>query len=402
MDFAISALFPWRDTECYYLRLGGASEVAFNYGTLSLTLCSRLSNDICIPGTHLVVFTFLDHLRNPLLFGVEPLLRGYQAGIRNGELQFAATCMASSAAIGFMCALPLKSYAGDLKNVCEQLKSLKQDIIWTLVAPFQQAAMYLMGEMTDDQRLSYEKVLDENSFSHETGITEAEADLPWHRFVMLSYIVAYIFNDVELAYETRKQTRKRKDGGLNGLNFLVYLEVFFSGLVDFASYRKFRRRKFMRKGTEAIRRMKKYVKEGIMNCNGMLLCLKAEYETFRGWSDVDGIKKLFDDSIKTFAAGGFLHFQAVTSERAAEYFLGPGNNHMWAEAYMGAAIRLYNEWGAVAKSQQLIEENKLGKQQKQNEAPQVITCRGEESSRRFTPIEGHIEEELLSSSDMLA
>jgi hypothetical protein len=271
-----------------------------------------------------------------------------------------------------------------------------------LVAPFQLAAMHLMGEVTDDQRISYEKVFDEHDFSHETGITEAEDGLPWRRFVILSYVVAYIFNDVELAYETRKQTRKRKDEGLNGLNFLVYLEVFFSGLVDFACYRKFRRRKFMRKGTEAIRRMKNYVKEGIMNCNGMLLCLKAEFEAFRGRSDVDGIKKLFDDSIKTFAAGGYLHFQAVVSERAAEYFLGPGNNYMWAEVYMGAAIRLYNEWGAIAKCQQLIEENKLGKQQKQNEAPRVITFRGEESSRRFTPIEGHIEEELLSSSDMVS
>jgi predicted ATPase len=379
-------------------RVGGKSQDAFNYGALALTLCSRLSNDICIPGTHLVVFTFLDHLRNPLLNGVEPLLRGYQAGISNGELQFAATCMAASAAIGFMCALPLKSYAHDLKHVCEQLKLLKQDIIWTLVAPYRQSALSLVGEMTEDQRLTYKKVFDEKNFLNETGITKAERGLPWHNFFMLSYIVAYIFNDLELAHETRKEMRERNNGGPKSLHFIVYLEVFFSGLVDFARYRKTRKRKCMRKGKEAIRAMEKYVRDGIVNCHGMLRCLQAEHESFRGNTDV--VKKLFDDAINTFAAAGSLHFQAVANERAADYFLGAGNNRTWAEAYMGAAIRLYYEWGAVAKAQQLVEENKLGKK-KADEAPLVITVRGEESSRRFTPIEGHIEEEFLSS-DMLS
>ena len=381
--------------------MGAKSEEAFNYGTMALTLCSRLSNDICIPGTHLVVFTFLDHLRNPLLNGVEPLLRGYQAGIGNGELKFAATCMAASTAIGFICALPLKVYAEDLKHVCEQLKLLKQDTTFTLVAPYRQSALNLIGDMAEQvETLPYEQVNGEKNFLNENGISQSELGLPWHNCFMLSYIVAYVFNDVELAHKKRKEMRERNKGGLKSFHFIVYLETFFSGLVDFARFRRLGKRKTVRKGRESIHIMDRLVKDGVVNCQGMLLLLQAEHESFNGKRDV--VKKLYDDAINAFAAGGFIHFQAIASERAAEYFLTIGNR-VCAEGYMGAAIRLYNEWGAVAKTQQLVEENKL-QRKTPGEAPLSITVRGGQQSktmRRYPRIQGRIEEEFLSS-DLLS
>jgi predicted ATPase len=379
------------------LTVMGSIKEAFNYGSLAMALCRRLKNDICMPGTYLVVFSFLDHLRNPLLGGVEYLLKGYQVGVGNGEVQFAATCMAASAGIGFQCALPLKTYAEDLKNVCVQLKLLKQDLVWSLVAPYWLCALKLCGEATEEQRLTYGNVFGEKNFLNSTGIPETESGLPWHSYYMVSYIVSYIFNNCDSAYEARKDMRRRNNGGPQGLYFIVYLEVFFSGLLDFAHYRKTRKWKSWRQAKQAIRTLARYVKNGIFNCHGMLLLLEAELQSFG--RNFNATKKLYDDATKNFSAAGFLHFHAIANERAAEYML-EKKRPCWFETYIRTAAKAYGEWGAVAKVQQLVKKHRLRATFATAEKPAVIRIHNE-GSPFVTLIEGHITEELYISSDLI-
>jgi predicted ATPase len=370
----------------------GSPKEAFNYGCHAITLCGLSETDVCIPGAYLAVFSFLDHLRNPLLNGIEPLLKGYQVGLGNGEVQFAAPCMAASAALGFLCALPLKAYGDDLKNVCEQLKIMKQDMVWSLVAPYWQSTLNLIGEVREGEKVSYGQVFDEKKFLNSTGAPESEKGLPWHNYFMVYYIVAYIFNDFQRAHKTRKEMRKRNNGGPKGLHFIVYLEVFFSGLLDFSLYRMKGKWKALRQAKQAIRTMERYVKDGLVNCHGMLLLLQAELGSFGRHEVVT--KKLYDDAMKTFAAGGFIHFHAIASERAAEYMLKVGKRCLF-DTYIRASARIYSDWGAFAKTQQLVEEYKLPSKLL-GETPPMITIRGGDA-RRFTPIEGLIEEEHISS-----
>jgi hypothetical protein len=268
----------------------------------------------------------------------------------------------------------------------------------TMVVPYWQSAMNLVGELAEEQRLECGKLLDEKKFLNCTGLLESERGLPWHNSFMVPYIVAYIFNDVELAHKTRKQMKEHNNGGPKGLHFTVYLEVFFSGLVDLARYRKSRKWKARRQAKQAIRTIEKFAKDGIANCNGMLFLLQAEFESIAEHEDV--AKKLYDDAINMFAAGGFLHFQAIASERAAEYMWKAGKRDLF-DSYIRSAAMIYSEWGAAAKVQQLLEEHKLSpKCVGEAETPPVITIHGEES-RRFTPIEGHIQEEEHISSDLV-
>jgi hypothetical protein len=65
------------------------------------------------------------------------------------------------------------------------------------------------------------------------------------------------------------------------------------------------------------------------------------------------------------------------------------------DTYIRASARIYSDWGAFAKAQQLVEEHKLPSKLLA-ETPPVITIHGGDA-RRFTPIEGLIEEEHISS-----
>jgi hypothetical protein len=94
-----------------------------------------------------------------------------------------------------------------------------------------------------------------------------------------------------------------------------------------------------------------------------------------------------------FASSVFIHLQAIAAERAAEYMLKSGTV-CWFETYIRLAARLYLEWGAAGKVNQLVEQHRLPAKLK--EAPPAINIEGGKKSR-FTPIEGHIDEEHLGA-----
>ena len=128
----------------------------------------------------------------------------------------------------------------------------------------------------------------------------------------------------------------------------------------------------------------------------MLLLLQAESQSFGG--NEKQTRKLYDDAIKKFAAGGFMHFHAIATERAAHYMLLVGKRS-WFETYIRAAVRIYADWGASAKAQQLVEEYKLPTKLLSENHP-VGSIHGDDPRdvrRYFTPIEGLIEEEYMSS-----
>jgi hypothetical protein len=83
----------------------------------------------------------------------------------------------------------------------------------------------------------------------------------------------------------------------------------------------------------------------------MLLLLHAE--ALSGSSaESEVVRRSFDDAIAMAGRLGFLHNQALGNERAGVYFLEKGDN-AWASTYLGRARRIFTEWGATAKANQM-------------------------------------------------
>jgi predicted ATPase len=350
----------------------GKTQEAFDYGSLALTLCKRANNDACIPGTYLTVFCFLDHLRHPLENALEHLLKGYQIGIENGQVELGANCMASFAAIGFYSTSRLDTYIDSLKGGREQVAK-QGGMVWSLVAPYMQAAENLTGGSIEDQNMSNGETFDERHLLNSTGLITKKNRLWWQPYFMVSYVVAYIFNDIELAYEARKEMKERGIGLATSLHSLVYIELFFSGLLNFARQRKRGNWRLLRQAKHIIKTMETHAKEENVNCHAMLLLLKAELEALLEHESL--AKKLYNDAIEAFSGAALLQFQAIATERAAEFMLKVGNRTAF-DTYIGNAAKLYSDWGALAKVQQLVEEYELPSRFSGGDAPPVITIRG--------------------------
>jgi predicted ATPase len=376
----------------------GTFDEAVNYGNLAIQMCERMGSEICIPSTYSIVYSTLHHVRNPLLEGIEPLLKGYRCGVGNGEVQYAASCAAISASMGFHCALPLKAYTEDLKSVCDQLKLLKQESSWALVIPYWRAAMNLSGTGSrDDRAMTQHSGLSQFSADNAGSVDGQNGEMV-RIYHMVGYIVLYIFNDFEGASRTREKMHTKTWPKCS--HFMGFFELCFSGLLDFALYREKGSWSALRRAKAVTKSMGKLVKEGAVNCNGMNLLLLAELKSLT--RNVEECKRLYEAAMKSFSASGFFHLQAIANERLAEYMKKRNKPALTWQAYLRVATKLYAEWGAAAKVSQLIEVHQMPARFSIGETPcPVITIHGEQI-RRFAPIEGHIKEEEFLSSDFIS
>jgi len=377
----------------------GSCDEAAKYGRLAIQLCEKMESNICIPSTYAIVYSTLHHLRSPLLEGIEPLLKAYRVGVANGEVQYAATSTAISVSMGFCCALPLKSYTEDVKNVCDQLKLLKQECTWSLVVPYWRAAVDLTGAGSGEDWTIARDVFD-NLVAQDKIAQDGQIGLMWRNYHMVTYIVSYIFNNFDAASQKRKTMNERSKQGPKSTHFMVYFEMFFSGLLDFALYRKRRRWAELHRARAITKTFQRLVKEGAVNCMGMSLLLQAELASLG--RNVEAAKRLYEESIKSFAASGFIHLQAIANERLADFLKLKNKPPLVWQSHLRTATKLYAEWGAGAKVSQLINVHRMPARYSMGDTPcPIISIRGEKIER-FAPIRGHIKEEEFISSDFIS
>jgi len=188
--------------------------------------------------------------------------------------------------------------------------------------------------------------------------------------------------------------------GPKGAHFMVAFEMLFSGLLDFALYHSKRSWSAFRRAKTATKYMLKLKNAGAVNCFGMCMLLQAELKATG--RNVEATKRLFEDAIKSFAASGFIHLQAIANERLADFMKRRNKPPLVWQSYLRAATKLYAEWGAAAKVSQLVNDHRMPARFSMGETPcPVISIHGEQI-KRFAPIRGHIKEEDFMSSDFIS
>lgn len=348
----------------------GNTQEAINYGKLALALCERADSNVCTPGTCLTFFTFLEHLENLLGSGVGNLFEGYEIGFEKKQVELGANCVAAYAALGFFSAVPLGEYTENLKKASKHLQTVKQDLALSMIDPYLQTARILTGELTDEKTIFDGKTLDERKFFDRTGLVESKDGLPWYNFFILSYVSAYIYNDIDLACEIRKKMKQWSNGGTKDVHFLAYIEIFFSGLSCLALLKNRGNWRMLRQAKQSIKTMDGYAKDGNENCHAMLLLLKAELESLSGRASA--VTKMYERAIDAISRTNLIHFHAIANERAADFMMKIGDSSGF-RLYIEKATMLYAEWGARAKALQLVEEHELPENIIGGDAPSIIT-----------------------------
>eukprot|EP00957_Ditylum_brightwellii_P015518 1169045-Ditylum_brightwellii.AAC.1 len=96
--------------------------------------------------------------------------------------------------------------------------------------------------------------------------------------------------------------------------------------------------------------METFMQIGRSNIEHKLLLLEAEVKSKIGQKDIASQK--YKLAIAAAEKNGFIHEQAIATERAADFFL-RNNDKSNASLYYGRANSLYLKWGAKGKADDL-------------------------------------------------
>ena len=124
--------------------------------------------------------------------------------------------------------------------------------------------------------------------------------------------------------------------------YLVYM-----GYASVALARKIDGKKgqhFRQLGNKIIKKFKSSLKKGSADALPILQMLEAIKSPS---------KERFDEVRRTTARQGLIHYEAIVYENAGLFCMQNGNNS-WGEYYLSNATRLYAEWGADGKAEQMM------------------------------------------------
>lgn len=317
-------------------------------GEVSLKLAELYHPNKLDPRTSFLVHFFLLHWRRPLHEGIDPILRAHEAAVDAGEMKDAAACCTTYLAIYWCCGLPLGPLMQDMAKYCQQMVDYNQTFNYTILTPYKQMVANLLGLSDDPAHLEGQHM------KLDLLVKDAEAQRntsALNSVYKTRLILAYHFGDLNVAHEMSMKLRGKV---LEAEATSVHLPeiTFFQGLTGLALLRSTGQRKHKREGDTAMKRLKRWTKDGAVNCLHYQMILAAETLAVNKKSKEDEVRAAFDLAIRVCARSGFLQDRALASERAGMYHITVGNDEQ-ARFYVVQAMELYNEWGAVAKVAQL-------------------------------------------------
>ncbi|KAL7574980.1 hypothetical protein ACA910_010799 [Epithemia clementina (nom. ined.)] len=323
----------------------GDSNTASEFGQLSLEMLQRSKSLVALPRTHLIIYTFINHIRQPLLHGVEPLLNAHRIGLESGELEYGSLAVSSYASLYVIFGLPLPNFSTDMRTISEQLHHFRQNVALAALLPWWQFGMNLMGESANVLKLTGEAMIEE-VFESDVAGKAAEKTLNFIRLML-----SYLFDELDVAMGMYDKLREWQKATLTGTHYINHFQHCYCGLLNMSMARKTGKSKFRKNAKGHLSELEKLVKSGAMNCSPMLLILKAEDFALSG--NHLKAQETYNMAISRSARSGFIHLQAITNERAGFYNHGKGD-FFWASTYLSQALRNYSEWGANAKVENLL------------------------------------------------
>jgi len=162
-------------------------------------------------------------------------------------------------------------------------------------------------------------------------------------------ILSFHFNDLQKAKLMIKTMRS--DIWAGGVGIAVPIRQLYTGLVYLGLARQTKKRKYQRRAKKAMKQLLVWSKQGAVNCLYMHQLLVAE-ELSLSNARLDEVGAAYDDAIAEVEKLGLQHHTALANELAG-MFLVSRSQVGTAAPYLLTAIKLYTEWGAVTKVQEL-------------------------------------------------
>ena len=297
-----------------------------------------------------IVEGMINHYQLPMAGRARKELDIAEVSMRNGDNEGGMWALLHVSCFSWFCGKNLRVLEDKIMKPHQQtIFEYNIVITGTMILPFRQATLNLMGE-SDDPLVLTGEAMDEVELLEEA---KAEGNLMCLNCVnSIRMELAYQFHEYSRALEIADvldPPEQAYPAFFQGLR-----QKLFEGLTCFALAREggSNANSLKKRGNVIVKMFSKLVKGGDVNVVHYLHLLSAEQAFAKGKSS--DAKEEFDRAISTASRNGFIQDRALSHERCAIFFVSDKDDE-WATHHVKKAIQSYEDWGASRKVQYLQE-----------------------------------------------
>ncbi|WP_250658691.1 diguanylate cyclase [Alkalimarinus coralli] len=342
--------------------VAGDIETGYQFGQLSIKLLEHLNTDEFKAKTLYGVYVFVYHWKQHLDKTIPPLKNIFQIALTNGDFEYAGWAGMMINVHSFFAGKPVDKLEKDTQKYLSKIKQMNQNTAYSHTCIFIQMLSSLRKPF-NAQMLSAPRTFFGNYYSeqdsaklHASGNDQtAQCIEHFNRMILL-----YLLGNYDSALEQSEETKHY----LNGLVSSAYIPVFyfFDSLIRLAicSASTHAENKIMDDSTKAthlqdietnqqkLGHWAEHCPENFANKYHLIEAEKASVLEAPSLKTIEA----YQASISLAVESGFLHEEAISNERLAEYLLA-NNQPDIAKVYLTRAYHLYQQWGAESKLGQL-------------------------------------------------
>ncbi|MEG4493619.1 AAA family ATPase [Microcoleus sp. D3_18_C4] len=323
-------------------------ESSYQYGQLAMRVLQQLNFVEVKAKTFHLVAGFTIHVKAHIRECFDIFLAGYQSGIVMGDFSFAGEAANVRCQYLYLSGMELVSVEREIAIYDKAMADIKQKTSIKYNRMTWQAVLNLLSPCDNPCRLDGE-VCNEEAFLAECLEMGDRAGTAYVYIMQL--ILCYIFKDYPQALENAIKGEPYLDG-LTGIfsvpNFYFYDSLNRLSLYPVAANAE--KEQYLEKVVSNQEKMKVWADNAPMNFQHKYDLVAAEQARVTG--DISKAMADYDCAIKGARKGLYTQEEAISYERAAEFYLALGREEI-GEIYMKKAHYCYQLWGAKHKLQHL-------------------------------------------------
>eukprot|EP00542_Grammatophora_oceanica_P003033 CAMPEP_0194066906 /NCGR_PEP_ID=MMETSP0009_2-20130614/86276_1 /TAXON_ID=210454 /ORGANISM="Grammatophora oceanica, Strain CCMP 410" /LENGTH=492 /DNA_ID=CAMNT_0038719899 /DNA_START=57 /DNA_END=1535 /DNA_ORIENTATION=- len=331
----------------------GDFDAAYEAGNMAYKLTGRFDSIECKARTMAKLYCFTKHLKEPLHQLLDGFLKYYEEGMEGGDTEKAICNITGYTQVYLFLGLPLEPLLQDLERYMEQFEKFEKTSVSFVFNAFSQGIHCLCGKTSDPYVLSGD-IIKETTFLqdvHDNAIAR------WAFHFMKLYVAYHLNQDIP-ELEHAAQAFWTQGVPLKGTPiFFLMNYAFLNGMAAMAlEAKKRRKRKYRKIREQSIALIHTWEKKGVPWVSHMLLILRAERDRLNPKKGQREVKAAYDAAIRMASRTGYVNDCALANERCARYYFHEVGDDGWGLFYLKKAVKLYKEWGANAKLDQLAVE----------------------------------------------
>ncbi|MCP4129442.1 MAG: diguanylate cyclase [bacterium] len=318
------------------------------FADLALKLAEQLQTRDVLARTYHIVYGLVRHWVVHVRETIEPLNKGFKAGIETGDFQFASYCLHFAGAFSLLSGVELTGLAKTLAENSRKISQLKQQ------NAFYYNEIDRQGVLNLTKKNKSPWILIGEAYNEKIQIPlhiEAHDLSALFNVYFIKVLLSYYFGEYSLALKNITMAGKNI-AGFRSTPAIAHF-TFYDSLIRLALFHKISKpakKEYLKRIKSNQKKMKIWAQAGPMNCLHKFLLIDAELARIQG--ENSKAMKTYELAIDSAIENKYIHEEALANELTARFYLSLKNIRI-AGIYMQQAYRLYKEWGALSKLDEL-------------------------------------------------